>query len=215
MPFCAAGGRNNPAFVVQTDPNLLKRLSIMVLDMHDGSPCVRQRLCDVLVDPDAGIGDISETFPGAKELKPVAGTKKKDKEHNALVAETISQLRKWKEHVKLISQVLAMQKASPESACHPEEVMLIDFWLADMVRMREGHIPPPREGYRRTIPENLTDVSKEARVFPAPLKAYPPNVFTGVTPATLRLYAGRPLPRIQRSESEVQPLLEEAYSDKL
>lgn len=215
VPMCVAGGRNNPGFVMQTSPEVLKMLSAYTLDVVDGNTGVRVVRRDLLIDPDSGIGDITETFPTARLLSKRAGVKAKDAQYNEDIGKLAERLEQTKEHVKLISQVLTVARASPDAATRPEDVVAAAFWIANMVRKMEGHIAPIPVGYVRTLPESRTDVSRDkTRVFPAPLKVFEPNVFTGVTPATLHLHAGRPLPRLHRTEGELQALLAEAYPDK-
>jgi hypothetical protein len=211
--LCTAGGRNNPAFVINTSPELLRMLTYTTLEIVESMPMVIQHRRDVLIDPNAGIGDISETFPGAKVLRHVPGTRAKDKRFNDEVDRLHKELHLRKERVKLISQVFTVARASPYSLSHTDDVVAIAFWAANMIRIKEGEIPPVPDGYQRKVPASLPEVSKDTRVMPAPLKIYQPNVFTGITPATLHLYAGRPVPRLHRTESEVQPSIEEAYPD--
>jgi hypothetical protein len=166
------------------------------------------------VDDEASIEDISVTYPRAYHMRRWEDGTEKEREQ---LSELRARIRQTKESIVLISQCLSPDRPIAAALRRPLEVLEVAVWLSNEVREREGKLgPAPPLGFVRYISRpTAEEVRDKTRLLPAPLRQHQRNVFTGITPATLQLHAYLAVPRVQRTEAEVQAPWDEAYpSDK-
>jgi hypothetical protein len=207
-------GRNHRGHVLETDPSVLQETLYVVWDLSRGDPTRVQKRSRLAIDPDLNVGDISGTYPDSYVLRLKPNAKKRHEiMYNEQVTTTPADLARVKREIKLLAQVFTADKPCAAAVRHPEQVAKTALWMTDRIRCEEGKLGLLQEGYvREKIPRTIQDAARPGvRVTPAPLRALTPNVVTGVTAANLRLYASRKVPRIQRTETEIQAELEQAY----
>jgi hypothetical protein len=184
--------------------------------VDQGQAAIKQERYCLLYEPGVGLEGIEETYPRAIPLKLREDIKKEsDLKYNERVTVALDTISRTRARIKIISQCLLRSRPLGYTLRHPEEVIQAALWLVNEVSEREGRLGPVQEGFVRRIKRPTADgvLDRHTRVIPAPLKVFRRNVFTGITPANLRSYAHRKLPRIQRTETEVQAPWEEAYPD--